>query len=475
MPARLLLIGLDAADWRLVDAWAAAGALPTLQRLRARGSTRMLAAPPGLGDDAAWTSFATGVGPGHHGRFYHHRFEGSALVPHARDAGFPPPFWERLADQGLTVAAIDVPKAPLGRVGDGLVVADWMPHGPDGPVVQWSPASPPPELRRHFPAPAPFQCDARERTEAETLAYEAQLIARANARCRAMTELLANRQWDLFLGVFAETHCVGHQCWHELDPTHPRHPRTGGARTSDVIRRVYRAVDDHLATLVAAAGPDATVMVFALLGMGPNYSGTHLVPEILTRFTGRRRSPLAAAKRTVSWLKRHSRALQPVMPTLITKLGAAIEGRPLPGPLFSVVPVDLPTTLVRYDGRATDRSAPDACLALRDELLRLTDPATGKPLVREVIATRETFDGPHAAGLADLVVVWAADAPVTAARSPRYGTIAIAPPDARSGNHRAGGWMLSSEPATTASSSAPPTIPVTDLGAIIASRLGLQR
>ena len=120
MPARLLMIGLDAADWQLVEAWTAAGILPTLQRLRTHGSTSLLAAPLGLGDDAAWMSFATGLGPGRHGRFHHHRWDGSSLVPHRRDAGFPPPFWERLADQGLTVAAIDVPKAPLGRVGDGL-------------------------------------------------------------------------------------------------------------------------------------------------------------------------------------------------------------------------------------------------------------------------------------------------------------------------------------------------------------------
>lgn len=477
MPAGLLLIGLDAADWQLVDAWASAGLLPTLQRLRTEGSTSRLEAPLGLGDDAAWMSFATGVGPGRHGRFYHHRWEGSALVPHPRDAGFPAPFWERLADQGLTVAAIDVPKAPLGRVGAGLVVADWMPHGPDGPIVQWSPASAAPELRRHFPEPAPFRCDALHRTEAETRAYERQLIDRATLRCRAMTELLARRQWDVFLGVFAETHCAGHQCWHELDPNHPDHVPGAGRGSAGVIQRIYRTVDEHLATLVEAAGPDATIMVFALLGMGPNYSGTHLMPEILTRFEGRRRSPLAAAKRAVSWLKRHSRSLQGVMPTLLTKVGAAIEHRPLPGPLFSVVPMDLPTTLVRYHGRAPDgdgdTSTPEACLTLRQELLRLVDPATGRPLVRDVVMTREAFDGPHAAALADLIVVWTAEAPVRAAYSPRFGTIAIEPPDQRSGNHRAGGWLISSEPASEARPAGSDPIPVTDMATTIAAHLGV--
>lgn len=479
MSTRLLLIGLDAAEWQLVDAWAAAGKLPTLQQLRTRGSVSRLTAPVGLGDDAAWTSFATGMGPGRHGRFYHHRWDGPSLVPHARDAGFPSPFWERLAARGSTVAAIDVPKAPLGRVGEGLAVADWMPHGPDGRMVQSSPASLPSDLLRHFPSPAPFRCDAAHRTEAETLAYERQLIERASVRCRAMTELLTHRNWDLFLGVFAELHCVGHQCWHDHDPSHPRHPRFGRGATSGVIERVYRAVDDHLATLVRAAGPDATVMVFALLGMGPNHSGTHLVPEILTRFTGRRHSPLAAAKRTVSWLKRHSRSLQSVMPRSITRLGAAIEQRPLPRPLFSVVPVDLPTTLIRYHGgRADDgrdRSTPGACLALRDELLRLVDPVTGRPLVRDVVTTREAFDGPHATAFADLIVVWSADAPVSAAYSARLGTIALPPPHQRSGNHRPEGWLITSESAGAARTDTPRSVPVEEMAALIASRVEAAR
>lgn len=437
----------------------------------------MLAAPIGLGDDAAWMSFATGVGPGRHGRFYHHRWEGRSLVQHRRDPWLPPPFWERLADRGLTVAAIDVPKAPLGRVGEGLAVADWMPHGPDGPIVQWSPASPSHELRRHFPTPPPFQCDAHHRTEAETSAYERQLIERAQLRCRSMTELLTSRQWDLFLGVFAETHCVGHQCWHELDRSHPRHPRAGGGDGSNTVRRIYRAVDDHLATLVEAAGPGASVMVFALLGMGPNYSGTHLVPEVLTRFEGPRRSPLVAAKRTVSWLKRHSRSLQGSMPRLVTRIGTAIEQRPLPSPPFSVIPADLPTTLIRYHGTTTDgdvgRSTPEACLALRHELLRLVDPATGNPLVRDVVMTREAFDGPHAAALADLIVLWAAQAPVRAAHSPRFGTIAIDPPDQRSGNHRAGGWLISSPSASHARVATRRPTPVTDMATTIATHLGV--
>lgn len=125
------MIGLDAADRQLIEILMTEGRLPTLKRLSEQGERGRLLPLPGLGDDAVWTSFATGVGPGVHGRFYHMRFELERFVPHPRDVVLRSPFWEELADRGLRVAVIDVPKSPVGRIGNGVLIADWMCHGPD--------------------------------------------------------------------------------------------------------------------------------------------------------------------------------------------------------------------------------------------------------------------------------------------------------------------------------------------------------
>ena len=479
MTAKVLLVGLDAADHRLVETWADAGRLPTIQRLRRQGLRGTLRSPPGLGDDAAWMSFATGLGPGWHGRFFWQRWDGSAFVPHGRDAGFPAPFWEQLADRGLRVAVIDVPKSPLGRVGDGLVVADWMPHGPDSPEVVRSPDPLPPDFDRWFADPGPFECDALDRDEAQTLEYERQLAERARLRCGALDGLLRSRDWDLFLAVFAETHCVGHQCWHGQDPDHPDHGTARTPATAGVIERVYRTVDAHLATLIEAAGPDATVIVFSLLGMGPNYSGTALVPEILARFEGRARSPLSAATRLVSWLQRHSQPLRRFIPASVRRAGAAVQARELASHRFRVVPVDLPTTPIRYHhndhgtgGAEAAHRRTLACRELHDELLRLEDPATRRRLVREVVITPEAFDGPHAADFADLIVVWESHAPITAARSPRLGLIRVQAPRLRTGNHRDGGWLVACGPGITPAI-LEQSLGVTDLAPTVAARFGL--
>ena len=48
------------------------------------------------------------------------------------------------------------------------------------------------------------------------------------AKRAVLCDLLARESWDLFAATFAESHCVGHQFWHFLDPGAPA-PRPGGA------------------------------------------------------------------------------------------------------------------------------------------------------------------------------------------------------------------------------------------------------
>ena len=68
------------------------------------------------------------------------------------------------------------------------------------------------------------------------------------------------------------------------------------AQTGDPIEQVYRSVDARLAEIVDAAGPETTVVVFSLLGMTANYSGEHLLDEILARIERRSAGPTLGHK-----------------------------------------------------------------------------------------------------------------------------------------------------------------------------------
>ena len=63
---RVLLLGLDGADWQAIDPLVAAGRLPAFARLRAAGRTGTLLATPPLVSPILWTTIATGRRPEDH-------------------------------------------------------------------------------------------------------------------------------------------------------------------------------------------------------------------------------------------------------------------------------------------------------------------------------------------------------------------------------------------------------------------------
>jgi predicted AlkP superfamily phosphohydrolase/phosphomutase len=380
MGTAILLVGLDAADRALVERWTATGALPTLARLRADGVRGELAPLYGLGDDAAWSSFSTATMPSRHGRYYHARLrpDGTSLVHTTRADTRVPPFWDGLVHAGNRVAVIDVPKSPLGD-DRAVVVADWMPHGGDEMQVAFSETARARGLHEQLARDPTFDCDRPPRTVRQRTAFEHRLAIRAQQRADVVRALLVADEWDVVITTFAETHCAGHTCWGD----------------QDVVERTYRDVDAHLATLIDAAGPAATVVVFSLLGMGPNHSGTHLLPAVLQR-------------------------------------------RFAPG-AFTVLPLDLRTSAIRIDPA---HDTPDSRRELREVLHSLSDPATGETLVRRVVFVDEVDPGPAAHDFADVLVEWEAVRPITGARVDGSGIVRRRPPRDRGGNHDGGGWFM---------------------------------
>lgn len=64
---KILLIGLDGADWQIIDPWLQEGKLPHLARLKARGAWANLKAMQPILSPLLWTSVATGRRPEDHG------------------------------------------------------------------------------------------------------------------------------------------------------------------------------------------------------------------------------------------------------------------------------------------------------------------------------------------------------------------------------------------------------------------------
>src|SRR5262249_2180174 len=132
------------------------------------------------------------------------------------------PFWNVLSRAGRQVCLFDVPKSPLCRDLNGLQIVDWGTHDADVPACSW-PAGLIDEMQaRH--GMSPFRrCDWVMHGPTPERDLRDHLLARVASKVAIAEDLLARGKWDLFMTIFGDSHCVGHQCWHLHDPTHPRH------------------------------------------------------------------------------------------------------------------------------------------------------------------------------------------------------------------------------------------------------------
>src|SRR5207247_2911331 len=107
-------------------------------------------------------------------------------------------------------------------------------------------------------------------------------------RARAGRWLLEERcrDWDFGFVVAGELHSATEAFCHGIDPTHPLRSLPSATPAAERLHAVYHVTDALVSDLVSAF-PDATVVAFAMNGMGPNRSDVAsmvLLSELLYRY-----------------------------------------------------------------------------------------------------------------------------------------------------------------------------------------------
>ena len=478
-PAKLLVLGIDAASPALVEEWMADGTLPNLDALAKRGLAGRTRGLDGFFVGSTWPSLYTGTNPARHGFHYQvqlasgsYRLEDRALGAFVqRD-----PFWRVLSRAGKRVAVLDVPLAKIERELNGVHVVEWGGHD-----SFFGYSTTPPELAANIESrfgrhPVGTSCDAEGRGPQNYLEFKTFLEKGVKRRAGWSRELLERGGWDMFMTVFTESHCAGHQCWHLHDTEHPAHDPAVAAITGNVLRSVYHAINEAIGTLVQRAG-DANIIVFSAHGMSSRYGAHFLFRELLYGLgvAAPPRAPLRSKVREVVarvWRALPASARSGLSP-LRDRVTASDDARastpeigvdlersrcfPLANGL-AVGGVRLNLAGREPRGILAAENADRFCTQLETDLLAIVDEITGEPLVRRVIRTRDLYTGEQIDALPDLLIEWNdavargstalgnGDASRVRARSPKFGTIEGANEYGRSGEHRAGGWFVAAGP-----------------------------
>jgi predicted AlkP superfamily phosphohydrolase/phosphomutase/tetratricopeptide (TPR) repeat protein len=291
---KVLLIGWDAADWKIANPLIDQGLMPTLDDFINHGVMGNIATLRPILSPMLWNSIATGKRPDKHGIL-------GFMEPDPQTGGVRPvtstsrkvkALWNILTQRGYKTHVLGWfaghPAEPI----NGVSVSDLFPYAVGAPDKPW-PLPPgavhPEKLRDEF---AKLRMHPAEVSEAAILPWIpraaeidqekdkglqsfAKILSENCSIHNAATWILQNEPWD-FLAVYYNG--IDHFC-HGFMHYHP--PKMEGIAEEkfeiykDVVNGAYRFHDMMLQTLLDLAGPDATVILVSDHG----FHSDHLRPR----------------------------------------------------------------------------------------------------------------------------------------------------------------------------------------------------
>ena len=297
--AKVLLIGWDAADWKVIHPLMDAGKLPNVQRLVDNGTIGQIATLHPPLSPMLWTSIATGKRPFNHGihGFVEPTPDGLGIQPVTNLSRRCKAVWNILNQVGMRSIVVGWwPSHPAEPI-NGVMVSDHYHHA-HGPLKDGWPLLAgcvhPAELQqtlaelRFHPdelVPAmvePFIPLAREidQDKDRRLAGCMATLCECISIHSAATWLIENQPWDFF-AVYYDA--IDHFC-HGFMPYHPPRqefiPEKDFELYQNVVSMAYQFHDQMLGTLLEQAGEDVTVLLVSDHGFHPDHLRPRAIPLV---------------------------------------------------------------------------------------------------------------------------------------------------------------------------------------------------
>ena len=386
---RLLLVGWDSADWKIIHPLMDRGGMQGLERLVDTGvSGNLTTLEPQL-SPMLWTSIATGKMAYHHGvpGFTEVDPRSESIVPVSAATRKCRTVWEMLADHGLRSHIVNWFATQGERDLPGKMVSNMYGHtpqvAPESDPADWPPPPPgtywPPELAELLNGErvSPYKLDPDQvlrlfvpqahrvdQAKDQRIWHLARRLAEAFSAHHAAVRLMElDPDWDFFAVYYRTIDEVCHQFMHY----HP--PKMQGITDEDfeiyqhVVTQIYFVHDLMLQRLMQLAGPDTSIMLVSDHG----FHSDHLRPK----FTPRVPAGITIWHRPQGVFVAHGPAfkqdellfgarLLDVAPTILhyfgLPVGADMEGRVLTEVFATAQPVTTIPTWELPDGAAKPRA-----------------------------------------------------------------------------------------------------------------------
>ncbi|MEZ4648865.1 MAG: alkaline phosphatase family protein [Candidatus Eisenbacteria bacterium] len=279
---KVLLVGLDGADWSLIEPMMERGELPHLALLAERGTRARLRAIQPIISPVIWTTIATGYGPDDHGVIdftVPDPETGDPIVITSRHR-MSKAFWDILTEDGRSVDVVGWWASWPAEEVNGRIVSDRvLSHAFYAESDAEEGLTYPPDLyaslKAGFSSPddvsfeiaQQFMHIDRARWDAadihdfnDPVGHFRHIYSTLENSGAAARRLLENPS-DVVAAYFEATDTAGHMYMRYAPPAYPYSTEEERQQFGGTVEAFYRAADDQLGKMLAMVGPETYVMV----------------------------------------------------------------------------------------------------------------------------------------------------------------------------------------------------------------------
>jgi predicted AlkP superfamily phosphohydrolase/phosphomutase len=415
---KVLIIGIDGGTWTVLKPAMGQGFMPFLKSLGEKGASGILKSTVPAITPAAWGGFQTGKNPGKTGVFhfsYWNKEEKRSQYVSSIDLGET--VWDILGSHGKRSAVLNVPMTYPPRPINGYLISGLLTPSTQSNFT-W-PSEFKLQLQEEFPDYHIFDLKkiANYRSEGERFGqFVEQMASIVESRTQVALWTLKKEPFDVFMVHFQASDVLQHVYWHFLDDSHPLFERS---KQEVIFREFYQELDSSMKAVYDCFTEENKKPLTVVLSDHGFQShckrfnlGNWLIKEgylKLHKEADRRRTPA---------LKKITRSLRlgEILKHLIPQSKVdAIEKKFIPkSELF-----DWDKTRAYSMGRSSEGfiyllartiSERDSLAEeIRDRLMKVTDPETGKQVAEKVWLKEELYQGPQMEHLPDMIIEPAGD------------------------------------------------------------------
>jgi predicted AlkP superfamily phosphohydrolase/phosphomutase/tetratricopeptide (TPR) repeat protein len=422
---RVLLIGWDAADWKVINPLLDAGKLPALAGLVERGVMGNIATLDPPMSPMLWTSIATGMRADKHGvlGFAEADTQQMGIRPVNVTSRKVKAIWNILQHAGLLSNVVawwpSHPAEPISGtyVSNFFCKATKKPEKPEVPKKSIHPPAMIQELidlrvyadELTYAHLLPFVPDAArvDQEEDQSLAAIAKTLAEAATVHAVATQVMESSEWD-FMAVYFDA--IDHFCHGFMKYHPPKTPQVEQARYDlyhKVVEGAYIFHDMMLERLLQLAGDDTTVILVSDHGFHSDHLRLPYLPN-LPAAPALEHNPLGVLCIAGPGIKKDERVygatLLDITPTILTMYGLPIgkdmDGKPLMNIYTEEKPIEYIETWESVEGECgmhpshaiEDNFASAEALAQLIELGYIEDPGKDTRLAMEKVTTEAKYN-----------------------------------------------------------------------------------